>query len=230
MILLPCFKPSERPTMTGKQPATSASSPYPELLRYLDERVTKFEAIPSDRKAELAKVADYVRERLARSEPAKLTFICTHNSRRSHLSQIWAQVAAEYYGLVGVETFSGGTEATAFNPRAVAAMQRCGLKIVADDAAANNPRYSVYTSDSATPQVCFSKAYGDAPNPSGGYCAVMTCWQADDACPLVMGCDLRVPIRYEDPKVADDTDFEAQRYDERSAQICSEMLYMMSLV
>lgn len=216
--------------MTVKQPAPSASSLYPELLRYLDERVTEFDAIPNDRKTELSKVADYVRERVSKSQPAKLTFICTHNSRRSHLSQIWAQVAAEYYGLVGVETFSGGTEATAFNPRAVAAMQRCGLKIVADNPAATNPHYSVYISDSATPQICFSKAYGDPPNPSQGYCAVMTCSQADDACPLVMGCDLRMPIRYEDPKVADDTEFEAQRYDERSAQICSEMLYMMSLV
>ncbi|TWU01698.1 low molecular weight phosphatase family protein [Neorhodopirellula pilleata] len=216
--------------MTVKQPAPSGSSLYPELLRYLDERVTEFESIPTDRKTELAKVADYVRERLSKSEPAKLTFICTHNSRRSHLSQIWAQVAAEYYGLVGVETFSGGTEATAFNPRAVAAMQRCGLKIVADDPAASNPRYSVYTSDSSAPQVCFSKTYGDSPNPSQGYCAVMTCSQADDACPLVMGCDLRMPIRYEDPKVADDTELETQRYDERSAQICSEMLFMMSLL
>lgn len=178
----------------------------------------------------LSKVADYIRARLSKSEPTKLTFICTHNSRRSHLSQIWAQVAAECYGLDGVETFSGGTEATEFNPRAVAAMQRCGLKIVADDPAATNPRYSVYTSDSSTPQVCFSKVYGAPPNPCKGFCAVMTCSQADDACPLVMGCELRMPIRYEDPKVADDTEFETQRYDERSAQICSEMLYMMSLI
>ena len=216
--------------MTLNKTEAASTTFYPELKRYLTEATNRFDVIPSDRKSELAKVADYVRERLAKSEPAKLTFICTHNSRRSHLSQIWAQVAAEYYGLAGVETFSGGTEATAFNPRAVAAMQRCGLKIVADDPASTNPRYSVLTSDSATPQVCFSKAYGDPPNPSKGYCAVMTCSQADDACPLVMGCDLRMPIRYEDPKVADDTEFESQRYDERSAQICTEMLYMMSLV
>ncbi|QDV23386.1 low molecular weight phosphatase family protein [Aureliella helgolandensis] len=215
--------------MTSKQTEGNSTTFYPELKRYLTEAITRFEVIPNDRKGELAKVADYVRERLSKSEPAKLTFICTHNSRRSHLSQIWAQVAAEYYGLEGVETFSGGTEATAFNPRAVAAMQRCGLKIVADDPTATNPRYSVTTSDSSTPQVCFSKAYSDPPNPSKGYCAVMTCSQADDACPVVMGCDLRMPIRYEDPKVADDTELEAQRYDERSAQICSEMLYMMSL-
>jgi len=216
--------------MTLKKTESAAIAFYSELKRYLTKAITRFDVIPSDRKVELAKVADYIREHLSKSEPAKLTFICTHNSRRSHLSKIWAQVAAEYYGLVGVETFSGGTEATAFNPRAVAAMQRCGLKIIADDPTATNPRYSVYTSDSSTPQVCFSKAYGDPPNPSKGYCAVMTCSQADDACPRVMGCELRMPIRYEDPKVADDTEFEAQRYDERCAQISSEMLYMMSLV
>ena len=216
--------------MTLNKTEGKSTSFYPELKRYLTEATARFDTIPNDRKSALANVADYVRERLSKSEPAKLTFICTHNSRRSHLSQIWAQVAAEYYGLEGVETFSGGTEATAFNPRAVAAMQRCGLRIVADDPTASNPRYSVTTSDSSTPQLCFSKAYGDPPNPSKGYCAVMTCSQADDACPLVMGCDLRMPIRYEDPKVADDTEFEAQRYDESSAQICSEMLYMMSLV
>jgi len=196
----------------------------------LGERVNAFETIDKDRRADLATLADYIRERTTQSQPAKLIFICTHNSRRSHLSQIWAQVAAAYYGVEGVETFSGGTEATALNPRAVSALCRSGLKIVVEDPAAANPRYRVFVSDEATPQVCFSKVYDGSPNPISGYCAVMTCSQADDACPLVMGCDLRIPIRYEDPKVADDTEFEARRYDERSAQICSEMLYMMSLV
>ncbi len=218
------------PIMLPEKTTTASSTLFTALLQYLRKATSQFDDIPADRKSDLAKVADYVRQRVTESQPAKLTFICTHNSRRSHLSQIWAQVAAEFYGLTGVKTFSGGTEATAFNPRAVAALQRCGLKIVADDPTATNPRYSVYTSDASTPQVCFSKAYGDPPNPSAGYCAVMTCSQADDACPLVMGCDLRMPIRYEDPKIADDTEFEAQRYDERSMQICCEMHYMMSLV
>jgi arsenate reductase (thioredoxin) len=136
----------------------------------------------------------------------------------------------EFFGLTGVETYSGGTEATALNPRAVAAMRRAGLKITADDATASNPNYSVQTSEAASPQTCFSKVYNAPPNPTTKYCAVMTCSQADDACPIVMGCELRMPIRYEDPKVADDTDMESQRYDERSRQICTEMLYMMSSV
>ncbi|MEZ6088833.1 MAG: protein-tyrosine-phosphatase [Pirellulaceae bacterium] len=203
---------------------------YPDLIEYLNARQAEFGLIPDDRKSELSEVAQYVRDRLARSEVAKVTFICTHNSRRSHLSQVWGQIAAEFYGLSNIETYSGGTEATAFNPRAVAALQRSGLKIVVDDPNARNPRYSVYTSDGSVPQVCFSKVYDAAPNPATEFCAVMTCAEADKACPLVGGCDLRVPIRYEDPKVADGTEQESQRYDERSAQICREMLFMMSRV
>lgn len=203
---------------------------YPPLKQYLSERAEEFSLIPTDRKSELEKVSQYVQDCIAKSLPSKLTFICTHNSRRSHLSQIWAQVASEFYGLPNVETFSGGTEATAFNPRAVAAMQRCGLKITSSDAIATNPHYEVRTNDGAVAQVCFSKVYDAPPNPTAGYCAIMTCSQADDACPLVMGCDLRMPIRYEDPKIADDTDQEAATYDERSRQICREMLFMMSCV
>jgi arsenate reductase len=203
---------------------------YPALLNYLNERAAEFDTIPDERKIDLRKVADYIRDRLLKREPANLTFICTHNSRRSHISQIWAQVAATYYGLSDIETFSGGTEATAFNPRAVAAMQRCGLKIAADDLNTTNPNYSIFTSDASRPQICFSKVYDASPNPTNSFCAVMTCSQADDACPLVNGSDLRIPIRYEDPKVADDTEFESERYDQRSAQICREMLYMMSRV
>lgn len=203
---------------------------YPALKQYLLARIEEFPLIPPDRKSDLAKVAQYVQGCITKSLPAKLTFICTHNSRRSHLSQIWAQVAAEYFGISNVETLSGGTEATAFNLRAVAAMQRCGLKITTTNAVISNPHYEVLTHDGAKAQICFSKVYDAPPNPTKGYCAIMTCSQADEACPLVMGCDLRMPIRYEDPKIADDTDQEASLYDERSRQICCEMFFMMSSI
>ena len=78
---------------------------YPPLKQYLSERVEEFSLIPTDRKSELEKVSQYVQDCISKSIPAKLTFICTHNSRRSHLSQIWAQVASEFYGLPKVETF-----------------------------------------------------------------------------------------------------------------------------
>ena len=203
---------------------------YPALKQYLIARIEEFPSIPSDRREALATVAEFARGCIAKSLPTKLTFICTHNSRRSHLSQIWAQVAADYLGKSNIATFSGGTEATAFNLRAVTAMHRCGLKITTTNADSANPHYEVRTHDAAKAQICFSKVYDAPPNPTKEYCAIMTCSHADEACPLSMGCELRKPIRYEDPKRADDTDQEATLYDERSRQICREMLFMMASI
>jgi protein-tyrosine-phosphatase len=199
------------------------------LARYVEKRTAEFDQISAERKQQLKKLALYVRTQLSSGQPANLTFICTHNSRRSHMAQLWASVGATYYGIDKVSTFSGGTEATAFNPRAVKALERAGFRIEkAGDG--KNPRYNVFLSPDGKPLVCFSKVYDSEPNPKADYCAVMTCSQADKNCPVVKGASLRLPITYEDPKAADDTPGEAAKYDERCAQIARELLYAFSLV
>jgi arsenate reductase len=208
-----------------KQPTVEL---YPEIARFLDDRAKEFDQIPKARQSDLLQLGAYVRDALAGAGTAKLTFICTHNSRRSHLSQIWAKVAAEACGLAGVITYSGGTEATAMNSRVVESLRRSGFQIEAENPDSDNPVYVVRYSDRAVPLTCFSKVYSQPPNPTSGYCAVMTCSSADSACPIVPGCDLRAPIRYEDPKVSDGTPEESAVYDERSKQICREMLFAMS--
>jgi arsenate reductase len=145
------------------------------------------------------------------------------------MAQLWASVGAAHYGVKNVETFSGGTEATAFNPRAVAALQRAGFKIE-QGPQKTNPRYKVFIGTPAEPLVCFSKVYHAEPNPKSDFCAVMTCAQADKNCPIVHGASVRLAICYEDPKTADGTPMEGARYDERCAQIAREMLYAFSLV
>ena len=199
------------------------------LKSYMDARATELEEISEERKAELSHVAKYVQSKVTTGQLAQLTFICTHNSRRSHLSQLWAAAAAQYYNIDKVQTFSGGTEATEFNPRAVAALQRSGM-LIESEQRSENPRYLVRFSESTAPQICFSKVYDDKPNPTQNYCAVMTCSQADAACPVVSGAEMRIAIPYEDPKVADNTAEESEKYDERSAQIAREMLYVFSQV
>lgn len=216
--------------MSGKIPESSGDFLFPPLVLYLKQRTAEFNRIVDQRKRDLTGISEYIGRCLSTSAQARLTFICTHNSRRSQLSQIWALVAAKYYGIGGIATFSGGTEVTAFNPRAVASLQRSGLRISVDDPSQRNPHYSVFFSPKSKPQICFSKTYSQPPNPMSDYCAIMTCSDADIACPLVTGCELRVSLPYEDPKVADDTQLETQIYDQRSAQICREMLYLMSCV
>jgi arsenate reductase len=197
------------------------------LTRYIQTREAEFGEIGSGRRQQLAPVSDYIRKQSAAGKPVKLTFICTHNSRRSHLSQVWAKTAAAHYGVADVETFSGGSEVSAFNPRAIAALRRAGFEIP-ELLEVGNPKYEVKWHSSATPMVCFSKKYDQAPNPSSNFAAVMVCTQADKACPLVAGADARFSVPYEDPKAFDDTPEEQRMYDERTAQIARELLFVFA--
>lgn len=203
------------------------------VLQNVESKITqirnKFEQIPDERKKLLSEFAGYISNKLKEGKEVKLTFICTHNSRRSHISQIWAQTAAEYFNVPTIKCYSGGTEATAFNPRAVKAMERAGFKIEKRDDS-ENPVYLVYYSENEAPVHCFSKVYSDEYNPQKEFAAIMTCSDADANCPLVFGAEARFPVRYDDPKEFDGTEQEEEKYDERAAQIGSEMLYAFSLV
>ncbi len=184
-------------------------------------------SIALKRKALLEEMAEYLREKLRTGQEIRLNFICTHNSRRSQFSQIWAQTAAAYYGIEAF-CYSGGVEVTAFNPRAVAAIRRDGFKLVQKEG--NNPVYFVFYSEEEEPIVTFSKVYDDAINAPKDFAAVMTCDHADENCPFIPGAEKRFPLRYEDPKAFDDSSQEEQMYTERSRQIAAELFYLFEKV
>lgn len=207
----------------------SIATVYPEIEAYLKERVAEQGAIPAERRFVLDHLAHCIKLRHKQAGACDLTFICTHNSRRSQFAQVWAAVATATHGLRGVRAHSGGTEVTAFNPRAVAALQRAGVR-VDKTTDGENPIYHVRFSDEAAPLTCFSKIYNHAPNPPAGYIAVMTCSQADAGCPFVEGAAERISLPYEDPKLADNTPDEARRYDDRCAQIARELTYVFTKI
>lgn len=202
---------------------------FSQLEKYINQKVKPaIVNIAEERKSDLNKLAKNINEKISKKEPAKLIFICTHNSRRSQMIQIWAQTAAYYFNIKEVYTFSGGMESTAFDPRAVAAMKRAGFAI--EDSRGENPHYLVKYSGHEYPIESFSKKYNDTENPQKGFYAVMTCSQADAACPIVPGAEERFSISYEDPKEADNTLEETKKYDERCLQIASEIFYLFSKV
>ncbi|NBC83516.1 MAG: protein-tyrosine-phosphatase [Bacteroidetes bacterium] len=200
-----------------------------DLNKSVEQAIQDFEKIPDDRKKNLKEIAQYVSGKKEKGDTIDLNFICTHNSRRSHISQLWAQTSAYYYGIPNVFCFSGGTEATAFNPRAVKAMRAAGFKIEQMDTT-DNPVYHVHYTNELPPVKAFSKKYGDAFNPQKDFAAIMTCSDADEACPIVYGAAERFAIPYEDPKIADNTPEEETRYNERCRQIASEMFYLFSQI
>lgn len=198
------------------------------LAQQLEQTRPTIDEIPAERREALDRIAAFVRERRSLGAPVELTFICTGNSRRSHMAQLWAAAVAFDLGIAGVMTYSGGTEPSAVNPRTLAAMQRAGFVVEGPRGPSDNPHHFIRFAPDAPPIDAFSKRFDDAANPHADFVAVMTCSEADQGCPFVPGAALRVALPYDDPKLADDTPQETARYDERSRQIAAEMLYLFS--
>ncbi len=195
----------------------------------IDQLTKEFGQISTQRKEILKELTQFVQGKIDAGKPVYLNFICTHNSRRSHLSQLWAQAAAHFYHVKNVSCFSGGTEATAFNPRAVKAMQDAGFNISITKEGAN-PIYNVRFDNDAPPVVAFSKKYDDPFKHNNDFAAIMTCSHADENCPLVLGASGRIALTYDDPKEFDGTPLEAAKYAERVHQIGREIFYAFSQV
>jgi len=200
----------------------------PAIRVFCEERLKEFEQIPEERKALLGQIAKYIQTKRQSQQEVQLIYVCTHNSRRSHFGQIWGAVAAHFYGMNTIQTYSGGTEATAFHPNAIASLQRAGFDIQSDGKS-TNPHYEVKFGENLS-TLCFSKTYDDVSNPQTNFAAIMTCSDADENCPFIPGVELRIGTTYDDPKAFDGTDQEAEKYDERSAQIARECLYVFSKI
>lgn len=183
------------------------------------------ERISEERKRILQPLIQFISSKLSKNEEVRLNFICTHNSRRSHLSQIWAQTMAYYYQIENVFCYSGGTEATAMFPKVAETLTNQGFEIL-KLSETENPVYAVKFAENEHAVVCFSKKYNDDFNPKSAFAAILTCDSADENCPIVYGAEARIPIKYEDPKKSDGTPEMNETYFNRSLEIATEMKFV----
>ena len=199
---------------------------YP-VINQIIETLDRHKVLES-RKPALNEMVDYLTDKIKKEEIPKVNFICTHNSRRSVLNQVWMSVIADKFGL-NVQSFSGGTEVTEVNIRVISSLKRLGFSIQSDEREINS-HYAITFSDSADSILCFSKIFSDSANPRDEFLAVMTCGNANENCPVIPGAEKRLPITYEDPKKFDDTPLESLMYDSRSIEIAAELHYVFSNV
>ena len=205
-----------------------SSALFPQLAAFADDSLKGVsETLTAKRKAILLQIVNYIQQQLEENGEVHLNFICTHNSRRSHISQIWAAAGAAHFNIGEVYTYSGGTEATAFQPRAIAALKRAGFTISTEESGKDNPVYTVQFSNQGMGTKAWSKRFDDDANPRQSFAAIMTCSDADQNCPWVPGTDQRIPLTFEDPKVADGTPAESVRYDQSVREIGRELLWIM---
>lgn len=203
------------------------------MFTKIEKLCRKFESerdsISIERKQVLNNIASAIDFQIENKGKSQLIYICTHNSRRSHFGQIWANVAAEFYEMSSViEAFSGGTEVTALHPNSITALETMCFKIESSTAE-SNPKYEVKFGDDLS-TTCFSKVYDDSENPQDNFLAIMTCSHADENCPFIPGATSRFATPYEDPKLFDNTKLQDEKYLERALEIGREVFYMMSLI
>ena len=198
------------------------------LSDYVEARRREFDWIESPRMKVLAPLADRLQRELSDGGQPQVVFVCTHNSRRSHLAQLWTAAAAADRGLP-IHCWSGGTEATEFDHRAVASLKRAGFETEpAGDGL--NAGYLARFDSTMKPMRCFSKVHDEPPNPDADFIAVMVCDEADRGCPYLAGASCRFAIPFLDPKIADGTAEETRTYDERCRQVAREMLWTIDRV
>ena len=200
---------------------------YPRIIDIFGS--LQFNTISKERREVLRPLIEFIQSKSVKEDMIRINFICTHNSRRSHLSQVWAQAAAAYYQIKNVFCYSGGTEATALFPMAAKALENAGFKVKALSEG-KNPVYSIKYDDNAHPVIGFSKKLDDDFNPKSKFAAIMTCDSANEACPFVPGAEKRIPITFEDPKAFDNTPQQEEKYLDRSIQIATEMKYIFSKI
>ncbi len=198
------------------------------LSDYISSVVKNYANIPLSRKHDLENIAESISRLKMSREDIQLVFICTHNSRRSHFAQIWAQIAAIYFDKAYISTYSGGTEATAFNKNSIAALIRSGFEI--KNETGSNPHYDIIYSEDNDKMHCFSKHYSDSANPKQDYIAIMVCSDADQNCPFIPEALLRISLPFEDPKKSDGSGNEVYAYDFTCMEIATQMFYLVSKI
>ena len=203
---------------------TKIFDPIAQLIHKLD-----MDTISKERREILQPLAQYIQSKTDTQEPIRINFICTHNSRRSHLSQVWAQTMAHYFNVRNVQCYSGGTESTALFPIVAQTLKNTGFQIETISEG-KNPIYSIKYTENELPIIGFSKKLDDNFNPKSEFAAVMTCSQADGGCPFIAGAEKRIPITFEDPKAYDNTPLQTEKYQERSLQIATELFYVFSQI
>jgi arsenate reductase (thioredoxin) len=213
-------------TKTRKM-TTTQSSLFSEIENVIQN--LNIESLSAERKDTLQPLIDFIQSKVINQQEIRLNLICTHNSRRSHLSQVWAQTASAYFNIKNVFCYSGGTEATAMFPMVAKTLAKQGFQIK-NISEGSNPVYTIKYAVNEHPIIGFSKTYDDEFNPQSEFVAILTCSQADGGCPFIAGAEKRIPITFEDPKAFDNTPQQAGKYEERSLQIATEMFYVFSQI
>lgn len=190
------------------------------------ENAFKKAIITDDKKNLLHTIAKAIVEEYKLKNTVHLNFICTDNSRRSQLAQVWCFYAAHYFNL-NVNAFSGGIEVTAFYRNTVKTLQKVGFEFQLVDFSHQNPTYQISIKNTHKRILGFSKMYNNPAN-TEPFMAITTCTNADVNCPFIPNASYRFHLPFADPKHADKSENQEEIYLQTSQQIAGEIYYIFN--
>ena len=195
------------------------------MVKYFFETSQKNIVIDDNRKELLLKIANKIVVNYNNND-ININFICTHNSRRSQLGQVWSFFAADYFKLP-INAFSGGTEVTAFHRNTVKTLTEVGFKFDVDEFSHTNPIYRISFSDDKPSLLGYSKLYNNIENKTP-YFVLTTCNNADENCPFIPEAIDRFHVPYTDPKHSDDSAIQDETYLKTSRIIAAQMYFLFN--
>ncbi|CAI8434778.1 MAG: Protein ArsC [Flavobacterium sp. SCGC AAA160-P02] len=157
-----------------------------------------------------------------------INFICTHNSRRSQLGQVWTFFASHYFDL-NINALSGGTEVTEFHKNTCKTLKDAGFIFTIKEFSHLNPMYEISFNGAKKSLIGFSKMYDHSINKTP-YLVLTTCNNADENCPLIPEAIHRFHLPYKDPKHSDDSPNQEATYLQTNKEVAAEMYFLYNEV
>ena len=147
----------------------------------------------------------------------KIVFMCTLNSRRSQLCEVWANILSNRLNLK-LSFFSAGTEKTEVYKEVIETLCRVGVDI-------NKEGKLNLTSNTIN---IYSKTLDEIKEDK--FIGIMNCSDAEKHCPLDPRSKKNIKLFYDDPKKYDGTTKESDEYDRTCRLIASELNAIFKLL
>jgi len=198
---------------------------YNQIQLFCLEITSSFKYIPSSRLQLLDGIVLEINEFLNNKKNLNFLFVCTHNSRRSQFANVWAEIAATFYNLNSIKSYSCGTEKSIVSKNTIQTLKDLGIRIE-NHPSIPNAFHAFYGKELFID--VFSKKYSDPTISKEDTIAIMTCSDADQNCPIIPYAKNRISLNFKDPKRFDNTSSFKMEYQKTGKEIAREIFYIFS--
>ena len=146
-----------------------------------------------------------------------LVFLCTHNSRRSQICEVWGSIFSLIYKKE-ILINSAGTIKTSVHKEIFNVLKKCGVSVNENEEIAFK-NLLIKLKSKTLDQIDAKK-----------FIAIMTCSDAEKSCPIDSRSVKNINMFFKDPKVYDNTKYMEEEYLKTNSNIAEELNYIFKRI